>query len=59
MTGTTYTPEQTAFAERVSRALSNIPGDRLPMLETIVETLLAGASIAATPRQTDRERVGA
>lgn len=47
MNSATYTPEQLAFAERVSRAMSNVPSDRQPMLEALVETLLAGASIAA------------
>lgn len=47
MNRTEYTAEQLTFAERVSMAMSNIPSDRRPMLEALVETLLTGASMTA------------
>lgn len=49
MNDTTYTADQLAFAERVSKAMSNVPSGKRPMLETLVEILLAGASITASP----------
>lgn len=49
MNSTTYTPEQMEFAVRVSKALARVPEDRRSMLETIVESVLAGASIATNP----------
>lgn len=45
----TYAPEQLAFAARVSKALAGVPEDKRPMLETIVESVLIGASIASSP----------
>ena len=46
MNGTTHTPEQLGFAERVSKALSNVPEDRRSLLEYIVESMLIAASVA-------------
>ena len=46
MNCTMHTPNQLVFAERVSKAMANVPPDRRPMLETLVETLLTGASLA-------------
>lgn len=41
-----YTPEQEAMAERIAKAMSKVPKERLPMLETVVESVLIGAGIA-------------
>lgn len=41
-----YTPKQEALAEKITRAMSKVPEDRLPMVETIVESFLIGAGIA-------------
>lgn len=46
MTGKEYSPKQEAMAERIARAMSNVPEERLPMMETIVESFLIGAGIA-------------
>lgn len=41
-----YTPEQEAMAARIAKAMSKVPKDRLPLLETVVESVLIGAGIA-------------
>lgn len=47
MNNKAYKPEQLAFAERIARAMASVPNDRRPALETVVEVLITGASIAA------------
>lgn len=45
MNSATHTPEQLTLAERVSTALANVPSNKRPELEALVEMLLTGASI--------------
>lgn len=49
MNSKTYAPEQVTFAARVSKALAGVPEEKRSMLETIVESVLIGASIASSP----------
>lgn len=51
MNNTAYTSEQLSFAIRISKAMAGVPRDRLPALETIIESILIGASIAASGHQ--------
>lgn len=56
MTNTAYTREQMEFAKRISRALANAPADKRPLLETVVESVLIGAGIAAATSNQSVER---